>query len=461
MKLPDGPKTAPLLQMMQWIFQPLAFMDACAQNYGDTFTVRLGSQARPLVFFSNPEAIQQIFTASPKKFDTGRANKVLLPLLGKRSLELLDGKRHERQRQLMMPPFHGERMRTYGQLICDLTEQVVSQWTIGKPFAARTCMQAISFRMMCQVVLGFDDGPRFQQLCQLFDAIFNATTSSPLSSTLLFFQSLQRDFGDWSPWGNFMRQREKLDQLLYAEIRQRREQPEPSQTDVLTLLMSARDEHGQPMTDMYLHSELMTLLFAGHETIATGMAWALYWIHSQPQVLDKLLQELDPLGDAPDPSEIVRLPYLTAVCQETLRIYPVGLITFPRVLRSPLEIMGDSFDSGTVLTGCIYLTHQRQDIYPQPKQFNPERFLEQQFSPYEYLPFGGGGRRCIGAAFAPFAMKLVLAKILSTWQMALIKQPVRPVRRGVTMAPAGGVQMVATSRRLSGVRPHKNFVSVS
>jgi unspecific monooxygenase len=202
------------------------------------------------------------------------------------------------------------------------------------------------------------------------------------------------------------------------------------------------------MTDVELRDELMTLLVAGHETTATSLAWALYWIHHLPQVREKLLQELDALDDNPDPSAIVRSPYLNAVCQETLRIYPVAMLALNRVVKSPLKLAGYEFEPGTVLIPSIYLTHHREDLYPEPKQFKPERFLERQFAPYEYLPFGGGNRTCIGMAFAQFEMKLVLATVLSRWQMELAdSKPVEPVRNGALLGPAQGVPMVVRGKR--------------
>ncbi len=212
--------------------------------------------------------------------------------------------------------------------------------------------------------------------------------------------------------------------------------------------MSARDENGEKMSDIQLHDELITLLFAGHETTATALSWALYWIHKYPEICDKLRQELDSLGESPKPMSIFKLPYLTAVCNETLRIYPVATLTVPREVKEPVELMGYQLEPGTRVYGCIYLTHQREDLYPQPKQFKPERFLERQYTPYEFLPFGGGSRRCIGEALAMFEMKLVLATIISNYQLALAdNQPVKPQRRGVTLAPAGGVKMVLKGRR--------------
>jgi cytochrome P450 len=216
------------------------------------------------------------------------------------------------------------------------------------------------------------------------------------------------------------------------------------------LLLSARDEAGEAMTDVELHDELMTLLLAGHETTATAIAWALYWVHKLPNIREQILQELETLGDNPEPLNIARLPYLTAVCNETLRIYPVAVLTVPRAVKEPVELMGYPLEPGTRLYGCIYLTHHREDIYPNSQQFKPERFLERQFSPYEFLPFGGGIRRCIGEALALFEMKLVLATILQRYELALADQrPERPKRRGVTFAPERGVKMVMRSASLS------------
>jgi cytochrome P450 family 110 len=181
----------------------------------------------------------------------------------------------------------------------------------------------------------------------------------------------------------------------------------------------------------------MTLLVTGHETTATALTWALYWIHKLPAVRKKLLTELQALDGPPDPYVVIRLPYLNAVCSETLRIYPVGILTFPRVTRSRLELTGISLEPGTTVVGCIYLTHHREDIYPDPDEFRPERFLERRYSPYEYLPFGGGVRRCIGMAFAQFEMKLVITGILSCFELALAdSRRVRPVRRGLTSGPS-------------------------
>jgi cytochrome P450 len=436
------------MQMIQWIIYPMTFMEACAQRYGDLFTVRLGVNLPPYVFASNPQTLQEILTGDSKQYDApGEVNQIVKPIVGQYSMFLLSGARHQRERQLLMPPFHGERMRTYGDLIGDITEQVSSQWQIGQPFCLRDSMQVITLRVMLRAVFGLHEGTRYQQLEHLLGAILHEL-SFPLSAAMLFFPALQRDLGSLTPWGKFLRRQRQIDALIYEEIQERRAQLDPSRTDILSLLMAARDEAGEPMTDVELHDELMTLLVAGHETTATALAWALYWIHKLPSVHERLLQELDSLNDLSDTGGIFRLPYLNAVCSETLRIYPVGMLTFPRVTQEPVTLMGYDLAPGTLLVGSIYLLHQREDLYPEPKQFRPERFLERQFSPYEYLPFGGGSRRCIGLAFAQFEMKVVLARILSHLHLSLAEnRPVRPVRRGLVTGPAGGVQMVMLGRR--------------
>ena len=450
--LPEGPQTLPFLQKLQWLTKPLEFLETCAQHYGDIFTVRIGPSFTPQVFISNPQGIQQIFTTNPKQLDSGQLPGSKPGFLGRYSLIALSGETHQRQRKLLMPSFHGERMRAYGELIRDLTLAVTSRWKIGESFSVRSSMQEISFQVILKAVFGLEDGPRYEKIKKLLIARLNPKRPL-LRALLIFFPSLQLDLGPWSPWGSLKRNQQQIDELIYAEINDRRSHPDPSRTDILSLMMAARDEAGEPMKDEELRDELVTLLFAGHETTATSLAWAFYWIHHLPQVREKLLQELDTLGDNPDPNAIFRLPYLDAVCKETLRIYPVAMLAFTRRVKSPLEIMGYQFEPGTMITPCIYLTHHREDLYPEPKQFKPERFESRQFTTYEYLPFGGGNRRCIGMAFAQFEMKLVLATVLSCWQMELADGfSVKPVRRPVLLGPSEGVRMVVKGKRSQNQR---------
>ncbi|XHX78319.1 MAG: cytochrome P450 [Stenomitos frigidus ULC029] len=446
--LPNSLKTPAWLQQLQWIGNPVSYMETAVRQYPDLFAANVVGFGGGLVFVNQPQAIQAILTNDRKTFFApGDTNRILIPLLGESAVIMLEGDRHKRRRQLLMPPFHGERMRAYGQMIRNLTTAAFDQLPLDQPFSARSVTQEISLNIIMQAVFGLSEGDRFLQLKRLM-ASMSDLFRSPLSSSILFFPVLQQDLGAWSPWGNFVRERQRIDALIYTEIAERRSQPEGDRIDILSMLMAARDESGQPLTDLELRDELMTLLFAGHETTATAMAWALYWVHHQPAIRERLLQELATLGDTPDPSDIFRLPYLTAVCNETLRIYPVAMLTFPRVVQQPIEMLGHRLEPDTMVVGCIYLVHQREDLYPNPKQFRPERFLERQFTPYEFMPFGGGVRRCIGEALAMYEMKLALATILSRYQLALADtQPESPRRRGVTLAPARGVKMVLTGKR--------------
>ncbi len=443
LSLPTGPQTPPLLQLLQWIAQPLDFLETNAQRYGDIFTAHW-SGFQPFVMLCHPQAVQELFTMDARLFNVASGNTILAPLVGPQSLLLLDGDRHERERRLLMPPFHRERLRVYGRTMGEVARRVVNQQATGQPFAVRPVMQEITLRVILRAVFGLDEGDRLEQLRPLTAELLNSV-GSPWSSSLLFFRFLQQDWGAWSPWGRFRRQQQQLDELIYAEIRERRQQLDPERQDILTLLLLARDEAGQPMTDTQLRDELMTLLLAGHETTASALAWACYWIHQIPEVKAKLQAELAALGPDPDPLEVTRLPYLSAFCQETLRIYPVAMLTFPRIATVPVEIMGQQLEPGTVLVPCIYLIHRRPDLYPEPQQFQPERFLHRTYSPYEYLPFGGSNRRCLGMALALFEMKLVLATLLQQFQTQLVATgPVRPVRRGVTLAASNNLTLTCT-----------------
>lgn len=456
MKYPDGPKSPALLELLKWIANPISYMEAAAQRYGDIFTLPFGYDFSPHVFVSNPQAIQQIFTNESKQFSpySESLNNLAKLLLGEYSTITSSGNRHRRKRKLLMPPFHGERIQGYGAQICNITEQVMSQLPQNKPFCLHDVMRDISLEIIFQVVFGLREGKRSERLKQLITE-WLATVSSPVAASQLFLPFLQKDFGAWSPWGYYLRLRKQLSELLYAEIDERRQQSGSSGTDILTLLLQARDEAGEPMTNQELHDELLELLVAGHESTAVAMTWALYWLHHLPSVGNKLLAELDSLSDSCDLMTMLRLPYLSAVCSEVMRIYPSIPINFPHQVKEPVNLMGYQLEPGTKVVTSIYLTHHREDLYPQPNQFKPERFLEREFSPYEYLPFGGGSRRCIGAALAQMEIKLVLATIFSRYQLQLSdNQPLQLQSRIIFFViPAGGVKMVMRGQRLRQPQP--------
>jgi cytochrome P450 family 110 len=444
---PGSIATPAFLQRIQWVNNPAEYMTNAVQDYPDIFISKILS-GKPVIFVNQPQAIQEVLTNDRKKYTApGEYNKILTPITGNYSVVSLDGETHRKRRQLVMPSFHGDRMKAYGELIIKLTKQVMDELPINQPFLARSAMQEISMQVILQSVFGLYEGDRCEKLRYLMGKMSDIFRS-PFASSFLFFPFLQKDLGKWTPWGKFLRDREQIDKLIYAEISERRQNSNADRIDILSLLISAKDEDGEALTDQELRDELMVLLFAGHETTATAMAWGLYWSHYLPEIGKKVQQEIDSLGNYSDVMDIFKLPYLTAFCNETLRINPVAMITFPRLTQGKVELLGYEIPPDTVVFGCIYLVHQREDLYPQPRQFKPERFLKRQFSPYEFMPFGGGVRRCVGEALAMFEMKLVLGTILAKYQLALVdSQPEIPRRRGVTLAPSKGVKMVLTGIR--------------
>ncbi|HHP7230744.1 MAG TPA: cytochrome P450 [Xenococcaceae cyanobacterium] len=310
----------------------------------------------------------------------------------------------------------------------------------GRFNCLRDYTQEISLLVILKTIFGLAEGARYQQLKEVLIQWLESF-NSPWKSLFLFLPWLQKDLGNWTPWGQFLKQKQLIYEILNTEIDRRQNNLDLLGEDILSLMITVRDEAGQPMSQAEIRDELMTMLFAGHETTANSLAWSFYWLHYLPEVGQKLSTELNFLTDITDYEAILKLPYLNAVVSETLRLNPVVAFV-GRQLKVPFELMGYTLEAGTSLLPSIYLTHQREAIYPEPKQFKPERFLETQFSPYEYLPFGGGNRRCLGYAFALFEMKLVLATILSQVELALLdNHPLKSVRRGITFTPAGGVNM--------------------
>ncbi|AFZ34062.1 Unspecific monooxygenase [Stanieria cyanosphaera PCC 7437] len=448
MRQPPGPPNSRWLRklrLFKFIFQPLEYFNENYQRYGDIY--QLGRQnSPPFVVLSNPQAIKEVFTTPSEQFEIGKNNTDLKFLVGENSLIIQDGEFHQRQRKLLMPVFHGECLQSYGEQIIEITKQVTNQWQTGKLIRVRTYMQEITLRVILQIVFGLNSQQsRYEQLRQLLCAWLEII-SSPLSSSLIFFEFLRQDWGASSPWGRFVRLRKQIKELLYEEIKARREQ-QPIGNDILSLLLATTDESGKPMTDEEIHDELITMLMAGHETTASALVWALYWVHYLPQVKEKILHELNELGEERTWHQIVQLPYLNATIAETLRIYPITTGTFTRRSKAPLQVLDYQFPAGTAFGISIYLTHWREDLYPQPELFRPERFLERQYSPYEYLPFGGGNRRCLGSALAQMEIKLVIASILSDWQLALTNHLLlKPVRRGLTIAAPNNFKIKVCDR---------------
>ena len=447
--LPPGPRLPNLLQTARLIANPLGFLDGCADRYGDCFTLRvLGLNSPPVVFFSDPEAVQAIFTSLADQFDYGKVTRVFRPLVGHESLIMQQGDRHRRQRKMLMPALHGEQLSGYGSVIQTIAQESISSWSLGQTLSIRPWMADISLEVILRVVFGIDPGPRCDALRERLAKLLEAVTA-PLYSVQFFLPPLQQNLGARSPWGGFLQQRAEIDALIFEEIRDRRAHasggqrpttegsPSNEPRDVLGLLMTMTDGAGEPLSDQELRDQLMTLLLLGHETTASGLTWAFYWLSTHPEALAQLKAELDQAPTDLSPMDLAQLPYLSAVCQESLRLNPIALISQPRKLKQPLELAGYQFEPGDVLIPCIYTSHRRAATYGDPLQFRPERFLNHRFSAAEYFPFGGGSRNCIGMALSLYEMKLILAQVVGRYGFSLAADgAVRPQRRGITFVPS-------------------------
>jgi cytochrome P450 len=439
--LPSGPKLPAGIQLLNWIYRPIAFMENCARRYGDCFVVHFPLNP-PLVFFSEPEAIKEIFTGDPEKLPAGETRAILKPIVGPQSVLILDGARHMHQRKLMMPPFHGERMQAYGEVMRDITDRAIERWPLKQAFPIQPEMQDITLNVILRTVFGIEEGAALVHLRQLLTRLLSVG-ANPLTLIPWFPRLLSPFTGRQE-----MTQRiQETDQVLFAEIARRKSTSTTGRTDVLSLLIDARDEEGRPMSDLELRDQLMTLLIAGHETTATSLSWTFHQLLQHPEVLEKLKQEIHAVAGAGpvEPQHISKLEYLDATIKEAQRLTPIVPIV-GRQLHEPMRIGGRDLPAGVVAAPCIYLTHHRPDLWPNPNQFNPDRFLGKRPSPYEFFPFGGGNRYCLGAAFALYEMKIVLAQVLS--RVVLRAAPghtVRVVRRGVTFAPSAGMPVVLES----------------
>jgi len=431
--LPPGPTLPPFLQGLQFAFRALPFFETCRRRYGDCFTVKMPF-GPPYVLFTTPAAVREIFTGDDDELRAGEANVVLRPLLGANSLLFLDGDRHARERRLMLPPFHGERMLAYADTMRAISDDVLDGWPVGRPFPIHPEMQAITLEIILRTVFGLEAGT----LALLRD-LLRRWIASALNPVLLW-PRFQVDVGRVSPWGRLVRLKREIDALLLAEIARRREARANERGDVLSLLLGARDEEGRPMRDEELLDEMITLLVAGHETTATALAWTFHHLLANPDVLEACRAEARSSGG------FAQLPLLDAVVKETLRLNPV-ITEVGRRLTRPMRIGGRDIPAGVAVGPCIYLVHRRPDVWPDPERFDPARFVGTRPSPYEFLPFGGGARRCLGMAFALYEMKVVLATVLARAELAPVHgYRMKVVRRSITMAPSRGMPVVVTAR---------------
>jgi cytochrome P450 len=414
-------------------------MRVCRKRYGTAFTVKLMSFSVSL--FSDPESIRTIFASKSADMHAGEINRILRMVVGSSSVLLLDDDEHMRQRKLLLPSFHGERMRLYGETMAELTRDVMATWPEDREFALQKSTQEITLQIILRTVFGAEGA----QLTDLTRQIkhMNSAADSGVSLALMSFLSRNPQLETKKPWSWLLRTRNDTDALLYKQIAQRRnEAGKVARTDVLAMLMEARDDEGQPMSDRELRDELITTLLAGHETTATALAWGFERILLHPLVYQRLRDEIDAAGgmDA-SPEKLASLPYLDATVKEVLRSRPI-VPAVGRVLQRATTIGGYDLPKGAIVGACIYLAHRDPAVYPEPEQFRPERFLGVPTDPVSWLPFGGGIRRCIGAQFALFEMKIVLATILAACDCELTeKVPARTARRGVTLSPAGGTRI--------------------
>lgn len=426
-----GPRFSPLA-VLRFAVDPYGFFRACKRRYGDPFVFTIAG--RPLVITGEPELARVIFTTDPdatKAF----APEALAPAIGPNSLIVISGDKHRRERKLLTPPFHGARMRQYGSIIVDAARRRAAEWKLGEPFVMQRTTQAISLDVILRAVFGLTEPERLARFERAILEVLDA-----LHPSLLFSRALQRDLGPLTRWRRFSRAKESGAAMLRAEVAARR--GAPGGDDILSLMLAVRDEDGRGMADDELLDELNTLLLAGHETTAIALAWAFYWLLRTPEALARLREELAGLGDDPDPEAVAALPWLDAVCHEVLRLYPI-LPMAPRTLLRPLKLGPYDLQPGMAVGVAIPLIHEHPDLYPEPDKFKPERFLGKKPSPFEFVPFGGGHRRCIGAAFALYEMKLALAAIVPAYQLRLTSDaPARVVRRNLSLGPRGGVGVV-------------------
>jgi cytochrome P450 len=419
-----------VVQTGRFMVRPVAFFEHWRRRLGETFAAKLVGPGE-VVFVSDPESMKTLFSADRVNTIAPGRTIVLRPLLGPQSLLLQEGDEHLKRRRLMLPPFHGERMRAYEQTIADVTTAEIERWPHGEAFPVHPSMQAITLEVIMRAVFGVTDAERLAVLRESLVTLL-AESGSPTAIGLLIdpLRRLPR-------YRRFLRQAERTDEVLYAEIAERRADPELGEReDILSMLVAAEFDDGSRMSDRELRDQLMTLLLAGHETTATALAWTLDLLLHTPPTLERLTAEVD-AGDS---------GYLDAVATESLRLRPVVPMT-GRLLREPATLGGYDLEPGQVVLAAIYMTHTNPDTYPDPFAFVPERFLDGGPDTYSWVPFGGGTRRCLGAAFAQMELRVALRTILERVRLEPADSKPEPMaRRNVTLSPPNGARVISRPR---------------
>jgi cytochrome P450 len=426
LSLPPGPRPPAAAQALEWLLRPVPFMERSRRNHGRVFLARLGPEHR-VVFLSDPRLVEAVFTGDPELLHTGDINGIFRRIIGPNSILLLDGEEHMRRRRLLLPVFHGPSLRRFEAAMAEATEAEIAKWPIGRPFSALPGIHRISTEVIMRAIFGAqDDGrsealrdvlPRFLELCR---------------TPAVFMPALRRELGGRSPWARLLASIRELDDLLLEQIRRRRTTADlDSRPDLLTRLVQTRDEDGDGLTDGEIRDELVTLLVAGHETTSGALAFAVEQIVQHPRVLDRLEAAMGAGDDR----------YLDAVVKESLRRRPVLPIA-GRKLTARARLGDYVLPEGTVLMPCAYLLHREADLYSRPEEFDPERFLDRAPGTYTWIPFGGGIRRCVGAAFGTLEMKVVLRTLFGRLSVRAAGAPEAPVRRSVSLAPRRGAEIV-------------------
>ncbi len=433
---PPGPSTTPAAQALRWMAHPYEFLRECAHSFGDLFKLELGVQQGRYIVASHPDLIRSIFTAEMGALRV--CNGVLGPLFGPGSLMLLEGEHHIRERRLLLPAFQHKAVAGYGEIVRDAVLDVTRDWSAGHEFSAQDVFQNVSLDVILRVIFGIDSAATCGELRSALVALLNDRRFG-LGQLGRVHGSKAQALDDF--WAQF----ERVRQLTIALIEERRKNFDPSSTDMLSMLLHATDEEGRRRSDEEIRDEALTLVVTGHETTATALAWGLFWIVESDRVSTRLREEVRSLGVPTEANAYAQLEYLDASCQEILRIVPVVPASFRQVVGRPFALGEYVFPPGTILSPSIYLAHHREDVFAAPDTFNPDRFLRRKYSPYEYLPFGGGARRCIGMHLSIYEMKLALATFLQRFDLELIAgQAITPVRRFITIAPSGGVRLRIT-----------------
>src|SRR3569623_126618 len=450
--LPPGPDSPRRYNMVRWLATPLPWRDQLHGKFGNAFTMQLPRADVPIVIFAEPSAVRDLWTGDPDTLHAGEANIILKSVLGKGSLLVLDGDRHLRERRLMLPPFHGDRMRAYGDTMREGTAQEVERWPTSRAFSLHESTQAITLDVIMRTVFGV--GSADPRMRPLRDALVRWTTlgTSRLGTAVLLMtppeyadnilQATEGPLGRLLPWAKLVRAQLEVDRLIRDLITARRREGTQGKEDILSMLLEARDETGAPMTDDQLRDEMLTLLVAGHETTATALAWTVHHLLEHPEWHDRIRAEVREVGT----QELDKLVLLDAAIKETLRLTPI-LPMVGRVLAKPATLGGVAMPKGSVALACIYLVHRRADLWPDSLRFDPNRFVGKKADPTTYFPFGGGVRRCLGMAFASYEMKIVLATILAKVDLANAPgKKIKLVRRGITFAPSGGMPVMLARR---------------